>query len=265
MRLKNYNEDLVLDTVKIVLKDRTDVRVTRSFILDVAAYVLNRIPPKYITSERGFTREVVAAAAATGTTRQRLVNVIELITLVNRAVEVVARRRRDRAPAHPQQAGGRGSLGRRARGSRTSTTCRTSSDGSWTPATGRPVISAEATLWINDKVAPPAETGWRNPYSHQRADQRLFQLLARAWRRGTPTACGSQMTDRLRARKVRAVHVPQDHRRCPGSSSSMTTSAATNSSMSGPSPCAPPERPSRGDAARLRAVLRTWPGICLPR
>jgi hypothetical protein len=28
----------------------------------------------------------------------------------------------------------------------------------------KPVISAEATLWINDKVSVPAEPGWRNPY-----------------------------------------------------------------------------------------------------
>ena len=89
MRLKNYNEDLVLDTVKIVLKDRKDIRLSRSFILDVAAYALNRIPPKYITSERGFTREVVQPANGNGDDGEKLINVIELITLVNRAVEVV--------------------------------------------------------------------------------------------------------------------------------------------------------------------------------
>jgi hypothetical protein len=50
MRLKNYNEDLVLETVKIVLRDRPDIRASRSFMLDVAAYALNRVPPKYITS-----------------------------------------------------------------------------------------------------------------------------------------------------------------------------------------------------------------------
>ena len=97
MRLKNYNEDLVLETVKVVLKDRADVRPSRSFILDVAAYVLNRTPPKYITSERGFTHEVLQAAGGDGTEEQRLVNVIELITHINQAIEVVARRRRNGA------------------------------------------------------------------------------------------------------------------------------------------------------------------------
>ena len=103
MRLKNYNEDLVLETVKIVLKDRKDIHPTRSFILDVAAYALNRIPPKYITSERGFTREFVHAGNGNGEEGEKLINVIELITLINRAVEVVARRRREQ-PAHARGA-----------------------------------------------------------------------------------------------------------------------------------------------------------------
>ncbi len=164
MRLKNYNEDLVLETTKIVLKDRPDIRPTRAFILDVAAYALNRIPPKYITSERGFTHELVQPGNGNGEDGERLLNVIELITLVNRAVEVVARRRRDtRSGAAAPPAAGPASeetplhltyfynmphiFGRVV-----------------DAGDGKPVISAEATLWINDRVSVPAESGWRNPY-----------------------------------------------------------------------------------------------------
>jgi hypothetical protein len=163
MRLKNYNEDLVLDTVKIVLKDRRDVRASRSFMLDVAAYVLNRTPPKYITSERGFTHEVLQAGPGEDSEGQRLVNIIELITHVNRAIEVVTRRRRGETTSRAK--------GRTAAGP----------EGNGRPITyfynmphifgrivdardGKPVISAEATLWIDDKIAAPAETGWLNPY-----------------------------------------------------------------------------------------------------
>jgi hypothetical protein len=164
MRLKNYNEDLVLETVKIVLKDRKDIHPTRSFILDVAAYALNRIPPKYITSERGFTREFVDAGNGNGEEGEKLINVIELITLINHAVEVVVRRRRDNAPS------------RAAR-------LPPSSSAEDVPlhltyfynmphifgrvvdaGDGKPIISAEATLWVNDKMSVPAEPGWRNPY-----------------------------------------------------------------------------------------------------
>ncbi len=158
MRLKNYNADLVLDTVRVVLKDRPEVRATRSFVLDVAAYVLNRIPPKYIMSERGFTREFAGAVGNGDGEGERLTNVIELITLVNRGIEVVGKRRHDGSPGRRS-----GAVPRRS------------------PLTyfynmphifgrivdardGAPVISAKATLWINDKVAAPAESGWRNPY-----------------------------------------------------------------------------------------------------
>jgi competence protein ComFB len=164
MRLKNYNEDLVLETVKIVLKDRADINATRSFMLDVAAYALNRIPPKYITSERGFTREFVQANNGNGEEGEKLVNVIELITLINRAVEVVAKRRRETSP------------GRTARARKTEAAEDAPLQLTYfynmphifgrvvDAESGRPVISAEATLWINDQISVPAEPGWRNPY-----------------------------------------------------------------------------------------------------
>jgi competence protein ComFB len=176
MRLKNYNEDLVLETVKIVLKDRKDVHPNRSFVLDVAAYALNRIPPKYITSERGFTREFVHAGNGNGEEGEKLINVIELITLVNRAIEVVARRRRDHVPdqaARPQS-------GEEEADTPLQLTYfynmphifgRVVDAGD-----GKPVIAAEATLWINDRISVPAEPGWRNPYQTNEQTRGYFSF-----------------------------------------------------------------------------------------
>jgi hypothetical protein len=174
MRLKNYNEDLVLETVKIVLKDRQDIHPSRSFTLDVAAYALNRIPPKYITSERGFTREFVQGGNGNGDDGERLINIIELITLVNRAVDVVARRRHDGAPAREKPRAD------------------TASDESLhltyfynmphifgrvvDAQNGAPVISAEATLWVNERVSVPAENGWRNPYTTNEQTRGYFSF-----------------------------------------------------------------------------------------
>lgn len=174
MRLKNYNEDLVLETVKIVLKDRPDIQATRSFLLDVAAYALNRIPPKYITSERGFTREFIQANNGNGEESERLVSIIELITLVNRAVDVVAGRRRDNAPAR----------------SRRRELLLKDMDLHLTyfynmphifgrivdAADGKPVIAVEATLWINEHVSIPAEPGWRNPYTTNEQTRGYFSF-----------------------------------------------------------------------------------------
>ncbi len=179
MRLKNYNEDLVLDTVKIVLRDRPDVRPTRSFILDVAAYALNRIPPKYITSERGFTRQVVRASGNGDGEEERLISIIELITLVNRAVDVVARRRRDSASTE------RGPSNREEPDEAPSARLTFFYNmphifGRVVDADdGKPVISAEATLWINEQVSEPAEAGWLNPYTTNEQTAGYFSFWPR--------------------------------------------------------------------------------------
>lgn len=173
MRLKNYNEDLVLDTVKIVLQDRVDVRPTRSLILDVAAYVLNRIPPKYITSDRGFTREIVQGAG--NGEQQRLVNAIELITQVNRAIDVVIRRRRDSAPARVKRPSG--STSPEAEQQLTYFYNMPHIFGRIVDAgDGAPIIAAEATLWINERVSVPAEPGWRNPYTTNEPTKGYFSF-----------------------------------------------------------------------------------------
>jgi hypothetical protein len=177
MHLKNYNEDLVLNTVKIVLKDRVDIKPTRAFVLDVAAYTLNRIPPKYITSERGFTRELIQSAA--GENGDGLVNVIELITLINRAVDVVARRRTAEA------------------GSRRRSPAAESDDDPTLRLTyfynmphifgrlvsaddGSPVIAADATLFVNDSLSVPAEPGWHNPYRTNEQTKGYFSFWPQA-------------------------------------------------------------------------------------
>ena len=178
MRLKNYNEDLVFEAVKIVLSEREDVKPTRPFFLDVAAYTLNRIPPKYITSERGFNRQFVRDPAENGEKAAGLVDVIELITLVNRAVDVVSSRRREIA-AFPRRGG---------------QVRQKMDDLSFTyfynlphifgrivdASSERPVVEAEATLFINDKFAVPAEPGWANPYRTNEQTSGYFSFWPRA-------------------------------------------------------------------------------------
>jgi competence protein ComFB len=180
MRLKNYNEELVLETVKVVLKDRKDVKATRPFILDVAAYTLNRIPPKYITSERGITHELISSAGPEN--GERLIDVIELITLVHRAIDVVAGRRKAGDPAAKKTSAGAGG----------------DADGGGyfynlppifgrviDSQSGKPVISADATLYVNGKIAKPAEPGWQNPYRTNEHTKGYFSFWPKAHSGGT--------------------------------------------------------------------------------
>ena len=90
MRLVNYQEDIVLHIAEIVLQDRPDVEFSQELLLDTAAYVLNRLPPRYIVSERGFTRLM---AELEDENESKLENLVELLLLINSAVDIVKKRR----------------------------------------------------------------------------------------------------------------------------------------------------------------------------
>lgn len=155
MRLKNYQEDVVLRAIDIALEDQPDLRGDRELVNDVAAYVLNRVPPKYIMSERGFLRLATEDLdhAENGSS---LVNIIELMILVNKGVELVSTRRRREAPAEDHEAVEPNGfyvhnypqlIGRLV-----------------TKATREPVVGATVTLISSGRPVPPADSGWENPY-----------------------------------------------------------------------------------------------------
>ena len=174
MRLKNYNEDLVLETVKVVLKDRPEVKPTRGFILDVAAFTLNRVPPKYITSERGLTRELMLT---NGNGNARLVNIIELIAIINRAIDIVAKRRHEHAASTKARAAA-GAAEEAALGFFYNMP---HIFGRVVDAlTGSPVVEANATLWVNGQLSVPAEPGWHNPYQTSEQTKGYFSFWPQA-------------------------------------------------------------------------------------
>ena len=93
MDLKNYQEDLVLYVADRVLRDRPDVRPNQVMLHDVAALALNRLPPRYVQSERGFTRFAAEQWVENGNA-EGLAGLMEVLLLVNRGVDVVKGRRR---------------------------------------------------------------------------------------------------------------------------------------------------------------------------
>lgn len=159
MKLKNYQEDVVLRAIDIALEEEPILVSDPAFVNDVAAYVLNRIPPRYVMSERGFLRLTVEQLEE-GNGNRSLANIIELMILVNRGIDIVRSRRPSQAvnvddkpevPSpdeanvfvhnYPQFIG------------------RVVDD-----ETDEPVYGAVVTLHLDGDQVPPAEPGWSNPY-----------------------------------------------------------------------------------------------------
>ena len=110
MKLKNYQEDVVLRAIEIALEDSPDLLNDEVFVNDVAAYVLNRIPPRYVMSERGFLRMALEHADEENQDKS-LANVIELMILVNQGLDLVRSRRSDESSGRKPVQGSEG-LGR---------------------------------------------------------------------------------------------------------------------------------------------------------
>jgi hypothetical protein len=175
MNLKNYQEDLVLYVADLVLKDRPDIKPSEALLHDVAAYVLNRLPPRYVRSERGFTR-LAADQWVEADNEEGLRSLVEVLLLVNRAIDVVKNRRRSGAAAsslvtvreeEPLEPGAYWHnlpylIGRVRDG-----------------ATGKPVLDAQVQVRLNGQIATPADPGWLNPMRTNAATKGFFSFLPR--------------------------------------------------------------------------------------
>jgi competence protein ComFB len=170
MKLKNYQEDVVLRAIEIALEDQPDLLADDAFVNDVAAYVLNRIPPRYVMSERGFLR--LALESLDDEHEQKsLANVIELMILVNKGVDLVRGRRSAGALAEAEPAREAGSNGTRLRGQ-----LEVEQGVEYVhnypqfigrvvdSRSGAPVLGATVTLFVDGDRVPPAAAGWQNPY-----------------------------------------------------------------------------------------------------
>lgn len=194
MKLRNYQEDVVLKLIEIAAEDRSDIELTEHVMHDIAAYTLNRILPRYIMSERGFTRlasELLIdnSDEAEGTTG--FANLVELMFLINKAMDVVTARR----PAGTSLNGANGSGEELSFG--------TDEVQVWynfpqmigrvvDHDTGAPVFDARVSLLLDDQPAKPAESGWSNPYVTNTATKGYFSFWPRS-ERGTEETKGYQI------------------------------------------------------------------------
>jgi competence protein ComFB len=84
--VKNIKEDIIYNIVNEVLKSDKDIKNLKLHKDDVVAYILNRIPPKYITSERGVLHGKLEA-------RYIIQQKTDILLLLYEAIEVFSKRR----------------------------------------------------------------------------------------------------------------------------------------------------------------------------
>jgi len=178
MKLKNYQEDVVLRAVEIALEDRPELLSDESFVNDVAAYVLNRIPPRYVMSERGFLRLALEHLDDDEHDRS-LANVIELMLLVNRGVDLVGSRRSEPSVSREEV---------RDEGFAADAGVEYLHNypqiiGKVVDAqTGAPIAGARVTMHIDGDLVPPAASGWQNPCVTQDQTRGHFSFWPRSTR-----------------------------------------------------------------------------------
>ena len=157
MQLKNYQEDVVFRAIDIVREERPDLPWDDVLVNDTAAYVLNRIPPRYITSDRGFNR-LAAEHIVDEENRDSLVNAINLMVLVNKALDVITSRRQSPRTNGRKSVGEPRPLEIGLIHNFPQIVGKVVDD-----ETGEAVDGARVTLTIQGNKVPPAEPGWSNP------------------------------------------------------------------------------------------------------
>lgn len=171
MELKNYQEDVVLGLIDILLEDSPEYLRDQHFKYDVAAYTLNRILPKYFMSERGFTRFADLYLSDQDDT-DSFANLVELSVIVQRGIETVKLRRSHGEPDAGEERHQVSVMeyihnfphiiGRILdAGDRT------------------PIAGAEVALLIDGAPIAPADSGWPNPYQTTAAGKGYFSFWPR--------------------------------------------------------------------------------------
>lgn len=197
MKLKNYQEDLVLHIAEIVLQDRPDVEFSQELLLDVAAYTLNRVPSRYIVGERGITR-LVADHWTEDDADDGFKGLVEILLIINTAIDLIRDRRKSEKETESNLSKSAGQseedkmsflywhnipfiIGRVA-----------------DKTTGKPVSGAEVTLCLDGRPAILMERSWQNPYRTSQSTRGFYSFL--------PAAIRSSDKDRATQLELKIVH-----------------------------------------------------------
>ncbi len=166
MAFKNYMEDVVTDVVDIILQEK-EINISDLGRRDIIAFSLNRLPPKYIVSERGFTHSIIDE-------KNNPEFKDNIVTVVNKAIEVVLTRPRGFQGAADPTIGPVEHDG---------------NDyfnfphflGELSDRTDLNYIEdVDITLYLNDKICEMHEPTWINPYVSKKVTGKFYSFWPKA-------------------------------------------------------------------------------------
>lgn len=150
MAIKNLMEDIVTNTVRELLKKESDVSRNKQNEDDIIAYVLNRVPPRYFTSERGVIHGKIES-------RFKFQERTDVLFLTHEAIEVIKKRRASASPAEYEEIGREGRMLPHVMGEVLEET------------TFSVIPGVEVLLLYKNKPAEMIDKSWKNPLTTNRA------------------------------------------------------------------------------------------------
>lgn len=165
--LVNYNEEIIMHYLELLLNDRSDICSCQQCRLDMLAYACNRVQPRYIVSERGHTHAFLDRHSAQ--------NQADIMGVVSKSVEIVSKRARH---FHSNE----------LEATFPNTELEDDSAGNYfynfphivgrirDGETGAPIVGAVVTAYVNGTKAWLNDDSWANPYTTIDATQGAFSF-----------------------------------------------------------------------------------------
>lgn len=156
MAVKNLMEDIVTSVVREVLKKDKDIPKGDIYEQDIIAYVLNRVPACYITSERGIIHGKLES-------RFKFQQRTDILFLIQEAIQTI-HSRRSSSPSSVDELGGKTRMLPHIMGEVLEET------------TFSVIPGVEVTLLYRDRPAAMIDDSWTNPYFTNKATKGYFHF-----------------------------------------------------------------------------------------
>ncbi|MDY6968099.1 MAG: late competence development ComFB family protein [Spirochaetota bacterium] len=158
MAIRNLMEDIVSAVVdEVLLKEAKDDRETMTYKQDIITYVLNRVPPKYFTSERGILHGKLESQF---TFQQRT----DILFLAHEALEITKKRRIPEKHTENDRIDVKTNFLPHIIGEILEET------------TFSIIPDVEVTLLYNDQPAQMIDSSWKNPYITNKATKGYYHF-----------------------------------------------------------------------------------------